>query len=774
MTDAATPSFDPVPALAEELSLPRPGVAAVVRLLAEGATVPFIARYRKEQTGGLDEVQIRAIEERRTYLLELVDRRAAILASISEQGKLTDDLKARILACTTKAALEDLYLPFKPKRRTRAMIARERGLQPLADRILAQPADGDPTAEAAAFVSAAREVPGVAEALAGARDIVAERIAEDADVRAAVRALYLAEGTVQSTVLAEKANEPTKFDRYYAFEEPLATIPSHRFLAVRRGEQEGVLRLKLAVPLESVTPRVEARVRVDPGSPFAGELAAACRDACTRLLLPSLELDLRVELKQRADQEAVEVFAQNLRQLLLAAPLGGKPVVGVDPGLRTGCKCVAVDATGRYLEAVTIYPSSGDAAAARARHELQAFLQRHKPSAVAVGNGTGGREAEALCREVVGQAKLDAVVVAVSEAGASVYSASEVAREEFPDLDLTLRGAISIARRLQDPLAELVKIDPKAIGVGQYQHDVFQPLLARKLDQVVESCVNFVGVDLNTASAPLLSRVAGLRPGVATNIVAHRSLHGPFKSRARLLDVAGLGPRTFEQAAGFLRIRGGEHPLDASAVHPERYPVVERIAADLGVGLRELVGSAALAARVVVAKYVGEELGEPTLRDILDELQKPGRDPRDRFDPPKFRADVNTLADLKPGLELEGVVTNVTAFGAFVDVGVHQDGLVHISQLSERFVKDPHAVVKPGDRLKVRVLEVDEQRKRISLTARLGEPVDRKPDPRAPRDADRRKQDARAPQNRSGGNDRPARGHREEFSNNPFARLRRP
>lgn len=759
MTTAATtesaPSFDPVPLLVAELGLPLRGILAVVKLLAEGATVPFIARYRKEQTGGLDEVQIRQIEERRLYLVEMNDRRNAILASIEEQGQMTPELRAKIFACTTKAALEDLYLPFKPKRRTRAMIARERGLQPLADRILAQPADGDPTGEAGRFVDAAKEVPDVKTALAGARDIVAEKIAEDADVRAMVRAQYLSEGTVQSSVLPDKANEPTKFERYYAFEEPLATIPSHRFLAVRRGEQDGVLRLRLGVPLENVTPRVEAKAGVVASSPFAGEMAAAVRDACTRLLLPSLELDLRIELKMRADKEAVEVFATNLRELLLAAPLGGKPVVGIDPGLRTGCKCVAVDATGRYLDAVTIYPSNGDAAAARAKQELLAFLNKHQPSAIAVGNGTGGREAEGLCREVVKAGNIkDVVVVAVSEAGASVYSASEVAREEFPDLDLTLRGAISIARRLQDPLAELVKIDPKAIGVGQYQHDVFQPLLARKLDQVVESCVNHVGVDLNTASAPLLARVAGLRPSVAASIVEHRGRCGPFTSRARLLDVPGLGPRTFEQAAGFLRIRGGEHPLDASAVHPERYGLVERIAADLGTSLRELVGSAALAARVVVARYVGEEIGEPTLRDILGELQKPGRDPRDKFDPPKFRADINTVADLTVGLELEGVVTNVTAFGAFVDIGVHQDGLVHISRLSDKFVKDPHSVVKPGDRLRVRVLEVDVPRKRISLTARLGD-----------KSEDGTKRTAEP---------RPAKQPPQaEFKNNPFARLRR-
>lgn len=792
MTTLATPAvqpFDPVPVLARELSLPERGVAAVVRLLAEGATVPFIARYRKELTGGLDEVQIRAIEERRIYVLELEERRAAILTSIGEQGQLTEELRAKVLACATKAALEDLYLPFKPKRRTRAMIARERGLAPLAERIVAQPKVGDPAAEAAKFVDAAKEVADVKAALAGARDIVAERIAEDAELRTLVREACLAEGTVQSSVLADKVGVPTKFELYYEFEESLAAIPSHRFLAVRRGEQEGVLRVKIGLPAEVLTPRIEAKVGLDPASPFAGELAAAVRDSYVRLLSPGIETDLRIELKMKADRDAVEVFAQNLRTLLLAAPLGGKSVIGVDPGLRSGCKCVAIDATGAYHEAITIYPGQGAGADARARQELLAFVRKHGPSAVAVGNGTGGREAEALVREVLAEAGLkDILVVAVNEAGASVYSASEVAREEFPELDLTLRGAISIGRRLQDPLAELVKIDPKAIGVGQYQHDVYQPLLARKLDQVVESCVNHVGVDLNTASAPLLSRVAGLRPSVARSIVEHRNTHGAFRSRAALLGVAGLGPRGFEQAAGFLRIRGGEHPLDASAVHPERYPLVERIAADLGVGLAELVGSAALAAKVVVEKYLGEGVGEPTLRDILGELQKPGRDPRERFDPPKFRADITQISDLQPGLVLEGVVTNVTAFGAFVDVGVHQDGLVHISQLSDRFVKDPHSVVKAGEKLRVRVLEVDAARKRISLTARLGEPVPARTeaDPRAGAGGPRAGGGAGRP---GGGGQRtgndPGRreagprrdGAREiqagggEFGHNPFAKL---
>ena len=711
--------FDPVPVLARDLNLPERGVAAVVKLLAEGATVPFIARYRKEMTGGLDEVQIRAIEERRTYVLELEDRRRAVLESIASQGQLTDELKAKILACDTKAALEDLYLPFKPKRRTRAMIARERGLQPLADRLLAQPDVGDPQAEAAAFVKPDQELPDIKSVLAGARDIAAEVVAEDPEVRALVREAFAKEGSVRSEVLADKAGQPTKFELYYDFEEAIATIPSHRFLAVRRGEQEGVLRVKIGLVPEAITPRIEAKAGLRAGTPFAAELAAAVRDAYVRLLAPTIETDLRIELKMRADRDAVEVFASNVRTLLLAAPFGGRRVIGVDPGLRTGCKCAAIDETGTYLATVTIYPSQGAAAAARAEQEFVAFVKQHKPAAVAVGNGTGGRETEAFCRSALVSAGLsDILVVAVNEAGASVYSASDVAREEFPELDLTIRGAISIARRLQDPLAELVKIDPKAIGVGQYQHDVYQPLLAKKLDQVVESCVNHVGVDLNTASAPLLARVAGLRSSVARSIVDHRGKNGAFTSRKSLLNVPGLGPKTFEQAAGFLRIRGGEHPLDASAVHPERYELVEKIAGDLGVALGKLVGDAQLAANIPVARYVQDGVGEPTLRDIIAELQKPGRDPRDKFDPPKFRDDVTTIADLKPGMVLEGVVTNVTAFGAFVDVGVHQDGLVHISQLADRFVKDPHEVVKAGDKLKVRVLEVDAERRRIALSAR--------------------------------------------------------
>jgi uncharacterized protein len=720
-TAPAASSFNPVPALSDELSLPRASVGAVVKLLAEGATVPFIARYRKEATGGLDEVQIRMIEERRAYLVELEDRRGTVLSEIKKQGKLTDALEKKIVACKTKSELEDLYLPFKPKRRTRAIIAKERGLSPLADRIWAQPADGRPEEEARAFVDAAKEVPDVASALAGARDICAERIAEDADVRKLVREGYAKDGVIKVEKNEEHAAKATKFDMYASFAEPIATIPSHRYLAIRRGETEGVLRAGIDLDTEPLKPRVFARAKVNPSSPFAGELTRAAEDAIKRLLLPAVQSDLRVDLKMQADRAAVEIFAQNLRELLLAAPFGTKMVLGIDPGQRTGCKCAVVDETGKLLEHQTIYLVQGGDALERARHTLRAICRKYALRAIAVGNGTHGRETESFVRDVLAAEGLkEAFCVPVSEAGASIYSASDVAREEFPELDLTIRGAISIARRLQDPLAELVKIDPKSIGVGQYQHDVYQGLLAKKLDEVVESCVNMVGVELNTASAPLLGRVAGIGPTLAKRIVAHRNDKGAFKSRKELLDVSGVGPRTFEQCAGFLRIRSSEHPLDGSAVHPERYPLVERIARDLGVPVMSLIGDSKLVDRIDAKRYQEGDVGAFTMNDILSELRKPGRDPRASFEPPKFRDDVRTMEDLQVGMELEGVVTNVTAFGAFVDVGVHQDGLVHVSQLADRFVRDPGEVVKVGDKLKVRVLEIDLDRKRISLSAKKG------------------------------------------------------
>lgn len=763
MSDSSTkqtPPFDPTPAIAQELSLRVPQVASVVELLATGATVPFIARYRKEATGGLDEVQIRTIEERRAYLLELEERRQTVLGEIHKQGKLTPELDKKIRTCATKAELEDLYLPFKPKRRTRASIAQEKGLEPLADLIWAQPPDGDPRAESAKYVDAAKGVDNIEAALSGARDICAERAAENADARKYVREAISARGVIRVQKVKEHEAAVTKFDMYAQFEEPLAKIPSHRFLAIRRGEKEGILKVDIELA-ENLVPQVAHLIGLKASSPWSRELETAVADAYDRLIVPGARIDLRVELKLNSDRGAIQVFAQNLQELLLAAPFGSQRVLGVDPGQRTGCKCAVVAETGAVLEHDVFYLVQGAEATERAKLVLARLVKQHQVAAVAVGNGTHGRETEAFVRETLADLGLKSViVVSVSEAGASVYSASDVAREEFPDLDLTVRGAISIARRLQDPLAELVKIDPKSIGVGQYQHDVHQPMLAKKLDEVVESCVNQVGVELNTASAPLLARVAGVGPTLAKRIVEHRAQVGNFRSRKALLDVSGLGPRTFEQAAGFLRVRGGAHPLDASAVHPERYPLVEKMAEDLGVPVASLIGNAEAIAKIDPQRYFAGEVGAFTINDILEELKKPGRDPRSMFEPPRFRDDVRTLEDLKPGMTLEGVVTNVTAFGAFVDIGVHQDGLVHVSKLSDRFVKDPSEVAHVGDRLQVRVLEVDLARKRISLSARKDEEI-----------RPQKSQSGPAQQN-----PRPKRDNirvESKFSNNPFAALRR-
>jgi protein Tex len=773
-------AFDPIPQIATELTLPPASVAAVVKLLAEGATVPFIARYRKEATGGLDEVQIRNVEERRTYIIELEARRASVLAEIEKQGKLTPELEKKLRSVATKAELEDLYLPYKPKRRTRAMIAKERGLEPLAELLWTQPLEGVPAEFAQGFVSAEKEVPDVAAALAGARDICAERATEDAEVRKHAREVYVKQAAITVGKTMEHADKVTKFDAYADFAEPIGTIPSHRYLAIRRGESEGVLRVKLDLDKEPLVAFTEKQAKLNRQSPWAAELEKALRDGVERLLVPAVEVDVRVELKMKSDTGAVDVFAKNLRELLLAAPFGQNCVLGVDPGQRTGCKCAIVDDTGKLLEHATVYLVQGDGALAKAKSTLIELLKKYPVRAVAVGNGTHGRETEAFVKEVMAEAELvkDGVpfCVAVSEAGASVYSASDVAREEFPDLDLTIRGAISIARRLQDPLAELVKVDPKSIGVGQYQHDVFQPMLQKKLEEVVESCVNSVGVEVNTASAPLLARVAGIGPLLSRRIVAHRNQNGAFKSRKALLEVPGLGPKTFEQAAGFLRIRGGEHPLDSSAVHPERYSLIERMATDLGVPVASLIGNAELLKKLDVSRYAGGDVGSYTLDDILKELLKPGRDPRSSFEPPKFRDDVRTMEDLKPGMALEGVVTNVTAFGAFVDVGVHQDGLVHVSQLADRFVKEASEVVKVGDRINVRVLEIDMVRRRIALTAKSGgveggaRAGDRKPAPggdqrRPPGGDQRRPQGQGGPQRRQ----EPAKPAPSGFKNNPFA-----
>jgi uncharacterized protein len=705
--------------IANALQLPAANVAAVVALLDDKATVPFIARYRKERTGGLDEVQIRDIDVERERLSTLDDRRSSILKTIAEQQQLTPELERRLGAASTLHELEDLYLPYKQKRRTRAAMARERGLQPLADRIVAQARSGNPRADATLFVN--DEVKDVDAALAGAADIVAEQFADKPEVRRLVRETFARDGVLVSKKAKPKDATPTRFDTWADFSEPAAQMPSHRYLALVRGEAEGVLKLDIDVDARRIGPQLERLGGVQSSSPWAPLLVEAIKDAYKRLLVPSAENELRTTLKERADAEAIGVFANNLDSVLLAPPVGPRAVIGIDPGLRTGCKCVAVDETGRFLDTITIYPSRGSGAERQAADALLAFVAKYTPFAVGVGNGTGGRETEAFVRSAIKAAApkfSDVIVTPVNEAGASVYSASDIAREEFPDLDLTIRGAISIARRLQDPLAELVKLDPKVIGVGQYQHDVHQPSLAKKLDEVVESCVNRVGVDLNTASASLLQHVAGVGPTLAKRIVQHREEHGVFTKRAGLKDVKGVGERTFEQAAGFVRVRGAQ-PLDASGVHPERYPLVQQMAKDLGVPLDKLVGDAALAATIPLQRYVSDDVGLPTLKDIVAELSKPGRDPRAAFEPPAFRDDVNTIDDLEQGMVLSGVVTNVTAFGAFVDIGVHQDGLVHVSQLSNRFVKNPADVVKPGDRLQVRVVEVDRARARIALSARL-------------------------------------------------------
>ena len=761
--------LEALPRLVEELSITPRQISAVARLLGEGNTIPFIARYRKEVHGNLDEVQISNIRDRLNYYRELEDRRATILKSIEEQGKLTVELEKKINACATKTVLEDLYLPFKPKRRTRAMIAREKGLEPLAQCILDQ-VGTLPEAAAAAFVNEEKGVADVSAALAGARDVVAETVSENADVRGLVRQGFSSDGMIVSEVVDPKPAEPTKFEQYYEFKERVSTIPSHRFLAIRRGQAEGVLRVRLTCEAEPLIRRITEVYRMNAESPFASQLKEAIEDGYKRLIAPSVEIDVTVELKMKSDRAAVEIFAQNLRSLLLQAPLGEQKVLGIDPGFRTGCKCVALDATGKFLETCTIYPTQGERKEIEAKVDICKLVSKHRPYAIAIGNGTAGRETETFVRGVLKEANVKHVVVlSVNESGASVYSASEVAREEFPDLDLTIRGAISIGRRLQDPLAELVKIDPKAIGVGQYQHDVHQSLLADKLDEVVVSCVNHVGVELNTASAPLLMRVSGIGATMARKIVTYRNENGAFTNRKQVSKVPGLGPKTFEQAAGFLRIRGGGHPLDASAVHPERYALVEQMATDLGVELTQLIGNSEKVDQIPLSKYVSESVGEPTLRDIVAELKKPGRDPRATFEKPVFRDDVTEIEHVQEGMVLEGIVTNVTAFGAFVDIGVHQDGLVHVSELSDRFVRDPAEVVKTGDKLKVRVLSVDKLRRRIALSAKTQASSESRSAaagaPRSPRpNGDRAA---------GGGQQHPrdTRPPRSGFSANPFAKL---
>jgi uncharacterized protein len=721
------------PIIASELGIRPEQVERTVALLADGATIPFIARYRKEQTGNLDEVQIAAVDERRTYLGELDARKQTVLAEIEKQGKLSDELKQKIARTLSKTELEDLYLPFKPKRRTRATIAREKGLEPLAELILAQETLADGREQLGApFVSTDKGVADVEAAFAGARDIVAERVAERADVRAALREQALGAGTLVGSAVAGKEEEGAKFKDYFDFKEPTTAIPSHRLLALRRGEAEGFLRVGLEVDGDAAKGIVRQKVISAPKATLARELGLAVDDAYDRLLKTSIEVDVRLVLKDRADAEAIRVFAANLRALLLQPPLGGKRVLAIDPGYRTGCKLAVVDEKGDLQTHDVIFPTMSDKKIDEAGLTLQRLCQKHRIEAIAIGNGTAGRETETFVRKLASDGKLGAVqVIVVNESGASVYSASEVARQELPDEDVTVRGAVSIGRRLQDPLAELVKIDPKSIGVGQYQHDVHQPTLKKALDQVVESCVNAVGVNVNTASVKLLQYVAGVGESLAKNIVGHRAQKGPFRSRAQLLEVPRLGAKAFEQAAGFLRVRDGDNPLDDSAVHPESYDVVAKMAGDLGVDVQGLVGRGEIVKKIDPNQYVDDRRGLPTLKDILDELTKPGRDPRAEFEAVGFDPEVTEFEHVKEGMVLNGVVTNVTQFGAFVDIGVHQDGLVHVSELAHRFVKDPAEVAKVGDRVKVKVIKIDTERRRIGLSIKQASapPTPQKPQP---------------------------------------------
>lgn len=697
--------------ISQELNLKTAQVSVTARLLAEDATVPFIARYRKEATGSLDEVAITAIRDRLHQLAELDSRRDSILKSLEERGLLTDELRGKLQAAETMAVLEDIYLPFRPKRRTRATIAKEKGLEPLADLIFAQGAI-TPQHEAEKFVDPEKGVATVDEALQGARDIIAERVSEDEKARAAMRKLFTAEGRVRSRVITGKDQEAIKYRDYFDWEEPVGKIPSHRMLAMRRGEAEALLLLRI-LPDEQQAVSMLNMLFVKGANAAAEQVALSIQDSYKRLLSLSMETEIRLAAKKTADEEAIRVFAENLRQLLLAPPLGRKRILAVDPGFRTGCKVVCLDPQGKLLHHDTMYPHEPQKDTAQAAVKIRTLCEKFETECIAVGNGTAGRETETFLRQ------LDlpvAAIVMVNESGASIYSASEVAREEFPDHDVTVRGAISIGRRLMDPLAELVKIEPKSIGVGQYQHDVDQKLLKAKLDDVVMSCVNMVGVELNTASKELLAYVSGIGPKLAQNIVAFRNDNGPFTSRKQLKKVSGLGPKAFEQAAGFLRIRDSENPLDASAVHPESYHIVEAMAGDTGCSVSELMAEEALRKRIDIHRYISDTVGLPTLNDIMAELAKPGRDPREKFEVFSFADGVNSLADLQPGMQLPGIVTNVTNFGAFVDIGVHQDGLVHISQLADRFVKNPADIVKVHQRVNVTVLEVDIPRKRIALS----------------------------------------------------------
>ena len=727
--------------IAEELGVQERQVTATIELLDGGATVPFVARYRKEATGALDDAQLRTLEERLAYLRELEERRSAIVASIREQGKLDDALHAQILAADSKARLEDIYLPYKPKRRTKAQIAREAGLEPLAEALMARP-EQDPRTAAAPFVDPAKEVADVDAALDGAKSILVERFAENAELIGSLREEVWARGQLAAKVRDGKQAAGAKFSDYFDYAERYGKLPSHRILALFRGEKEEFLDLQFLpevvdpAAVKSTEPGFyERRIAhhfgiADQGRPGDRWLLDTARWAWRTKILIHLQIDLRTRLFQAAEEEAVRVFAGNLRDLLLAAPAGTRPTLGLDPGFRTGVKVAVVDGTGKVVATTAIFPHEPQKRWDEALGILGRLAREHRVELIAIGNGTASRETDKLAAELIQRhPDLPLTKIVVSEAGASVYSASAYASAELPELDVTLRGAVSIARRLQDPLAELVKIDPKSIGVGQYQHDLSEFKLSRSLDAVVEDCVNAVGVDVNTASAPLLARVSGVGEGLAQNIVAHRETHGRFASRAALKEVPRLGPKAFELSAGFLRIAGGADPLDASGVHPEAYPVVRRILGRAKTDIKTLIGNAPVLRGLKAEDFTDAHFGLPTVTDILAELEKPGRDPRPAFKTASFRDDVHELKDLKPGMLLEGVVTNVAAFGAFVDIGVHQDGLVHISAMSTSFVKDPRAVAKPGDVVKVKVVEVDVARKRIALTMRLDEAAA----PRAPR-----------------------------------------
>ncbi|MFN7937365.1 MAG: Tex family protein [Bryobacteraceae bacterium] len=716
--------------ISKQIEVSLKSLASTIELLDEGATVPFIARYRKEVTGNLDEVQIRNVQEKLEYFRELEDRRATVLQSIQEQGKLTDELRKKIEATMEKTELEDLYLPYKPKRRTKASIARDKGLEPLANFLWEQQPGLNEFA--ATFVNPEKEVNSVDEALEGARHIVAEVVSENADFRKKVRAMMTEQGNVVSRRIEGVEDPESKFAQYYEFSEPAAKIPSHRMLAIRRGAKEGILHFEIDVPALGPVTYLQSQV-IKGDSEARPHLEEAITDSYERLLNPSIQTEVRLELKDRSDEEAIKVFRENLENLLLAPPAGMLAVIGIDPGIRTGCKVAVVDNTGKFLENSVIYPHEPKNDLIGSVRVLAGLINKYNVQAIAIGNGTASRETSTFVNDFLRQANLTKTFSAVvNEAGASVYSASDIARQEFPDLDLTVRGAISIARRLQDPLAELVKVDPKSIGVGQYQHDVDQKRLKLSLDATVESCVNRVGVDLNTASAPLLKHVSGLNERTAWSIVEFRNQNGRFQSRTQLMKVPGLGPKTFQLAAGFLRIRGGENPLDVTAVHPESYPIVERIADSLKVSLHDLIANPKLIENVDMQAFQTAEAGTYTLADIKEELRKPGRDPRDTFVRPSFRDDVKEISDLKPGMQLEGVVTNVTRFGAFVDIGVHQDGLVHVSEMSNRFIKDPSEAVKVGQIVKVQVLTADAKAKRVALSMKACEPKPQGGPPRRP------------------------------------------